>query len=118
MSLYHKNIRLPENIDSLYGQEFLTVLSKHVQKETTQDKYTESFYVPEIVIITDDNLIEVELNESGKMVKCMIRLEYNHKFDICIVLQPETQDSALVRTAWLNRHDDNHFTLDESKYIH
>lgn len=115
--LYHKALTLPDNIDSIYDSEYLTRLSKHAKDESCNDKY-KSFFIPEIVIITDDNLIEVEINESGQFVKFMIRIEYDSDYDLCIVLQPETKDSALVRTAWLNKSSDNHYTLDESKYIH
>lgn len=55
-------------------------------------------------------LYEVETRDN-KVVKAVIRTSYDIDYDVCIVF-----DDTKVRTAWLNRKDDRHNTLDYSKY--
>lgn len=54
---------------------------------------------------------EVETDESGKVVKCCIRYNYDKYRDICIVFRKDK-----IITFWFNSVNDNHLTLDESKY--
>lgn len=53
---------------------------------------------------------EVE-TENGFLTKCVVRVSYNERKDICIVFR-----KGLVVTAWLCDKNDNHKTLDKTKY--
>lgn len=57
--------------------------------------------------------VEVELKDNNKfwVNKYVVRLQYDTTYDISISIR-----GKMVITAWLNRFDDTHFTLDLSKY--
>lgn len=57
-----------------------------------------------------NELFEVEI-EDGRIVKAVVRTNYNKTQDICIVFR-----KGLVVTAWLNDREDKHPTLDKKKY--
>lgn len=57
---------------------------------------------------------EIEVSqENGRvfLTKYVVRVPYDKKYDISIAIR-----GNMVVTAWLNRHDDTHKTLDLSKY--
>lgn len=54
---------------------------------------------------------EVETNDAGDVVKCVIRHNYDTYRDICIVFRKDK-----IITFWFNGVNDNHYTLDRSKY--
>lgn len=53
---------------------------------------------------------EVEV-EDNKIVKCVVRTRYDDNKDICIVFR-----YGIIITAYLDDINDNHETLDYSKY--
>ena len=54
--------------------------------------------------------------ENDKVIKFVIRYGYNDIDDLCSVWIPK--DICLYcKTIWLNKKDDKHITLDESKYV-
>lgn len=64
-------------------------------------------------------LIEVE--ENNYIDKFVIRVQFNDEEDMCIVFGNSydiinKEPYLFIRTIFLNSHDDQHATLDESKY--
>lgn len=62
---------------------------------------------------------EVETFENGGTVlvtKFVVRVPYDKKRDITLVIAPKGEDIAVIKTAWLNFKNDVHSTLDESRY--
>ena len=57
-----------------------------------------------------NNLYHFEL---GSIIKVLARLPYDAQYDILVAFIP---DRSFVKTGWLNDKNDNHYTLDESKY--
>lgn len=58
---------------------------------------------------------EVEITKEGinySVTKIVVRTSYNDEKDISIVLR-----GNMIVTAWLNYKTDEHYTLDEGKYI-
>jgi len=62
-------------------------------------------------------LFEVETDDYDRVVKFVIRIPYNDRYD-CVSVFRTTDDSSklLMVTAWLNDKDDKHYTLDKTKY--
>ena len=58
-------------------------------------------------------LIETEWTD-GKVSKWVVRFKYNDRDDLVLALQPD----GFVRTAWVNKSNDTHRTLDRRKYAH
>lgn len=109
VKVYHKDIGFP----NLPMRDTLITLtySKHALREADNDRYGK-IKLPRQVMLKRENLIEIQMN--GPKVVCLVtRQPYSKEHDLVIVLN--TGDN-FVRTVWLNRVDDLHETLDESKY--
>lgn len=57
-------------------------------------------------------IVEVETDSENRIVKSLIRTNYNKRQDITIVCDI----NCYVRTAWLNDKNDNHKTLNYKNY--
>ena len=110
--LYHKDIYIPENIkEQLPDKPIKLVYSRHAEDARHNDRYGEvtklSWLNP-----AEAEVIEVEVI-GGKIIKVVYRLKMDDTLDQCVVVNvPE----GLVRTVWANRRNDNHKTLNKSKY--
>lgn len=63
-------------------------------------------------------VIEAEF-ELGSVIKIVTRLQ-NKKFpdkDICAAISLNADGSAVVRTVWVNRHNDEHNTIHKENYV-
>lgn len=67
---------------------------------------------------TTPNPFEVEV-VNGEIVKFYVRQPMNDDLDITVVIGIDKNSSVMyvVKTAWVNRNDDIHSTLDSSKYM-
>ena len=61
-------------------------------------------------------LYEVETQAKDEIVKCVLRTGYDLDRDISIVFAISKDGKNIVKTAWLNKKNDKHNTLDKSKY--
>ena len=63
-------------------------------------------------------VIEAELN-LGSVTKIVVRLQ-NNKFpdkDTCAAIVLNADGTAVVRTVWVNRHNDKHSTIHKENYV-
>ena len=62
-------------------------------------------------------VVEAEVNH-GIVTKIVTRLphRFDNTVDICFAIAFD-DDGVHVKTLWLNNRKDNHFTIDESKYV-
>lgn len=63
-------------------------------------------------------VIEAELN-LGSVTKVVVRLQ-NNKFpdkDTCAAIVLNADGTAVVRTVWVNRHNDKHSTIHKENYV-
>ncbi|HAU85875.1 MAG TPA: hypothetical protein DCW90_10335 [Lachnospiraceae bacterium] len=63
-------------------------------------------------------VIEAEF-ELGNVIKIVTRLQ-NNKFpdkDICAAISLNADGTAVVRTVWVNRHNDEHSTIHKENYV-
>lgn len=63
-------------------------------------------------------VIEAEF-QLGSVVKIVTRLQ-NNKFpdkDICAAISLNVDGTAVVRTVWVNRHNDEHSTIHKENYV-
>ena len=142
--LFHDDVFIPEDaknqVRNLQTQMKSYFLSKHFEEHlNNQDKEDRSHtYFKNFVInilneqISDSyhiyNAFEVEFSKdyhffkkSGWFVtKFCIRVPYKHDEDIAFVFRPQYQNGKVVDfmvvTAWINHKEDNHKTLDTTKY--
>lgn len=119
MKLYHKDVFLPNELVCKCPQLYCGNLEKtnHFFERSRGkfDKYIfDSDRFDEVIdeIRTEKpKPFEVETDDSGNVVKCCIRANFDDYRDICIVFRKNT-----IITFWFNGVGDNHYTLDTSKY--
>ena len=139
--LFHKDVYFPEgtviacdNLQrSLKTYTFSKHFQEHLQNQVIEDRSHK--YLKDVVIECLDSLktcprevFEVELGKDyhffGKsgwfVTKYCCRIPYSPTQDLVVAIRPQYVDGKLagnlVVTAWMNHHDDNHYTLDPTKY--
>lgn len=85
--------------------------SQHAIKAMRDDRYGK-FSIPVAIDTNSAEAIEAEV-VGGEVVKVLYRIPLNRQNDVCIAVIPQ---NGVVKTAWLNRIDDKHKTLNVSKY--
>ena len=81
------------------------VFSKHAEIRSIDKRIA----MADSIYVNKGQVVEVELNEQDRMVKAVVRVEYNNANDIIYVLVPTSNSmKLLVKTVWLNKKTDNH----------
>lgn len=117
--LYHRNVYWKNYFDeqSMDLVKSANKLSEHLWNhiDTTDKKHdidlTKLYFI--VKDLQSKNVVkpfEVEV-EDYVVTKAVIRTKYNDTTDISIVFR-----YGVVITAWINNDEDDHLTLDESKY--
>ena len=116
MGLYHAEVYMPASVLNLVPTGIVEPFySGHAVKAANDDRYGKA--VLDIQIdLKSAKLIEVEV-ENGKLVKYVVRCNYDAARDIIYVLCPRPRRMAFVKTVWFNLKTDKHRTLDKNKYV-
>ena len=122
--LYHKKVYWHKSFDVLAKELFNKNYSLHLFEYLLYSTDKHDMTMRELDRIIDeliDNkrcyfLYEVETQAKDKITKCVLRTGYDLDRDISIVFATSKDNKNIVKTAWLNRKDDRHTTLDKSKY--
>ena len=101
--LYHRKIKWNKNFDKSYNEMLSTKPYIQYSQHFSQ-RFKEKGYLFEVGV------------ENNIPCKFVIRTKYDDSRDIVFVLKKINKSVVLI-TAWLNENDDNHYTLDRSKYI-
>lgn len=111
MTLYHKDIRLPDGFTWPKSGTRMLAWTRHAEDA----RYDERGIVPKSrkIDLTGTTVVEVEVLD-GKVSKVVFRKSWSKGLDIVYVVIPGRV--WLVKTVWFNRSDDNHKTLDHSRY--
>lgn len=107
--IFHRDIGFPSIFRRPVGR-YRIVLSLHARARARE----KNIVVPSTINLNDFDIIEIEIVKS-RLVKMVIRGEYDDYDDICMAVSPEN-GRLFVRTVWLNHWNDTHRTLDRSKY--
>lgn len=132
--LFHKDVFFPNGtVDACksYQKALDTYrLSEHFKKHIREQEDRSHTYLPSVIEKCLKTLkneqyepFEVELSKDfhyfGKpgwfITKYCVRIPYDQQSDLVVVIRPNRGEN-LITTAWINAHDDNHETLDESEY--
>lgn len=135
--LYHEDVYMPEEFlkEALHLQTLITTysVSRHFreqhQNENDYKHYLDFNKVASALTKLKTSPVkpfEIEITQNDKsksfVTKYVVRVSYDSTRDITIVIIPEENKDrtslshAFIKTAWLNRVDDVHKTLDASKY--
>ena len=117
--LYHRQVYWKKNFDFESAELIKSAkrFSRHLEEYFDDDAERRQFNADSIMRIVEklktfDNIRAFEVETDGHtLTKCVVRVGFNGKKDICIVFR-----KGLVVTAWLCNKDDNHRTLDKTKY--
>lgn len=118
--LYHRDIKWKKYFDIQSLELIKTVkrLSNHLwnhidnpNKKHEIDLKKLYLIVNEIKRLTKVEPFEVEINDDGEVIKCVIRTNYDENKNISIVFKQD-----FIVTAWLNDKNDKHYTLRRDKY--
>lgn len=111
MKIYHREQKeFPDKVRKMVMAGYDVSYSNHAKRASKTDRYGKIF-LPSKIYFSGEQVIEVEMN-GDDVVKYLIRLPYTKKLDAIFAM---TNDN-FVKTVWLNKNDDNHTTLDLSKY--
>jgi hypothetical protein len=113
-TLYHKDIGFPDNLEMPRGFHPIMSLrySSHANEEALKDRYG-VIRLPQRVDVRKGTTIEVGVRDK-LVTKMVIRFDYDADKDIVMVINPA---DGFVRTVWFNQKNDQHNTLDRSKYV-
>lgn len=111
---YHKELGLPAGSASLWAGRLQLRYGHHAQSEADVDRYGRAELFTEGDFEAAD-VVEVEVVQ-GQPVKAVLRFPYDDHKDLVMVLQRPEHGVSFVRTVWFNRANDNHKSLDRSKY--
>lgn len=118
--LYHRNVFWKKSFDAESAALIKTVthFSKHLEEHLANEvserrKFTGADIMGIIEKLkTFENIRAFEVETDGRyLTKCVVRVGYNGKKDICIVFR-----KGIVVTAWLCDKDDTHKTLNKNRY--
>jgi hypothetical protein len=111
---YHQQKGFPKNTILPQGKYCLTY-SEHAKKEFAKDRYNQqNFILPPTIDIHPKSIFEIEImKDSDKLAKITCRIPFNEELDLSLAI--DWQDKY-VKTVWLNHQDDQHETLDLTKY--
>lgn len=113
MSLYHREVGFPACVELPKGK-FSLEWSEHAQQQCVMD-INGAIKVTPTIILDPYRIFEVQLSQDQKIEKFAYRTRYNGRCDITYVFIPQGEN-LFIKTVWLNRRSDKHFTLDVSKY--
>ena len=118
--LYHREVFWKDNFDEDSARLIKSAyrLSKHLKDYLDNDNSERRKFDLDGIMGTIEYLKRMDSVESFEvetenefLTKCVVRVSYNERKDICIVFR-----KGLVVTAWLCSKDDTHKTLDKTKY--
>jgi len=113
--IYHKTIGFPETIvvpDNIFNLGYTT----HA-KERAKQRVNGLMLVPTFVRMTDANLIEVHTDDNKVIKKAVVKLHYDKKRDIILVMEIQYERrKAVVITLYYNKKNHSFDTLDKTKY--
>jgi hypothetical protein len=107
MNLYHKDIYFPT---VALNSCMLLDYSRHALEQSSRHGHTIS--LPAYVDLRKVDVVEVGI-EGGKVVHALVRVPYNEREDLVMAI---CVCKRLVKTVWLNNKNDQHGTLDTSRY--
>jgi len=122
MPLYHREIGIPKAaLATIAGKNVRLTYTQHAMAEALRDRYGIINKPPFVATLDPEKIFEVEahIENSGAwfVTKIAMRMEYDNRRDLIVVLIPAGQPGVLkVKTLWTNLRTDKHVTLQKEKY--
>lgn len=110
IKLYHRDVFMPERVKTAPSMTLGLRITRHAEEASHTDRYGH-LAIPASITFTGKDIVEAEYVD-GRINKIVVRLKYN---DTLSAVYACLLDGTL-KTVWFNRTDDDHKTLDRSKY--
>lgn len=113
--IYHKTVGFPKDI-VVPDRIFHLGYTNHA-RERARDRVKGFMVLPSIVRLTQENLIEIHTDDNKFIKKAVVKLHYDKKRDIVLVMEiryPEKK--AVVITLYYNKKNHSFETLDKTKF--
>ena len=107
--IYHQSIGFPKNFCRPVGRAVLT-LTHHVREQSVE----RGIVLPSHIDFRSVKIIEAGY-DNGRLSHLLLRMSYNSEMDICIPVALK-YGKFVAKTVWLCDVNDDHSTLDHSKY--
>lgn len=115
--LYHYEVFWEEEIQKQIDAALNSGLPLKFDDHAIENKFKRQISINGITVKKLKNGYCFEATvKNDKVIKFVIRYGYNDIYDLASVWHPRT-DCLYCKTIWLNKKDDKHITLDESKYV-
>jgi len=113
--VYHKTVGFPKDIvipDRIFDLGYTT----HARGRARQ-RVNGLMVLPTFVRITKENLIEIHTDDNKFIKKAVVKLNYDKKRDIVLVMEIQySKKKAVVITLYYNNKNHSFDTLDKTKY--
>lgn len=113
--LYHRDIFLPPVVSALANRQYNLAYTRHALTEAVNDKLGALTHAPRSVKFQTYEIVEAELTD-GEVTKLVVRLSYDERRDLILVLRHFDDGAATVVTVWTNAIGDKHKTLNRKNY--
>lgn len=110
--IFHKDVYLPDHLIECVPATLYLTWSSHALSARKSDRYGSIKHFDKINVDADTI---IEISEESGGYKILLRLDYDEKFDISVVILIRGE-THLVKTVWLNDKQDKHSTLKRHKY--
>lgn len=108
-NIYHSKIGFPRSYRRPVGTMALNA-SRHAEQRGNDW----GVIIPTSINMRDAKVFEIGM-ECGKLTKIAVRTSYDSQSDICLVIGIRNGRYSII-TLWLNAVDDEHYTLNFSRY--
>lgn len=108
VKLYHSDVFVPPQYFNPLNLGLRLHYSAHARSEAAKDRLNLDALPKRLPY---HRVIEVEVDEQG-VSKVVVRIHFTHGYDLVLVVLPD----GFVKTLWLNATDDQHATLNRSRY--
>ena len=115
--LYHCEVYWEKDIQNQIDKALNSELPLHFADHAIENKFARHISIDGITRqkLKAGYCFEATV-KNNRVIQFVIRYGYDNTFDICSVWMPHS-DCLFCKTIWLNKKDDKHITLDESKYV-
>lgn len=115
MKAYHKTLGFPEKLvvpDIIVKLQYTIHAEERKKREGKYDLKV----LPSVVKVNSSNVFEIHTEDDIICKKVAIRIHYDHRRDIILILELINENKAKVVTFWLNSKKDNHKNFKKEKY--
>lgn len=116
--VYNKGVYFPfelvQQVDNIVSTQFKILPTYHYAKKAAQLNLPYNCYKAMLY----GEIVEVEYNNGVKKIVTRLPHRYDENLDICAAIMLNGAEAeAVVKTVWVNNHNDNHATINKSNYI-